>query len=86
MLINKDKYLRMEEIREQIQYKDGPIEICMNRLTSMEQYEMIRLLIAFPGKKVAICTHEHTNMYIDSILKRLKLTFYQCFSEEYLSR
>ena len=71
----------MDEIREKIQYKDGPIEICMNRLTSMEQYEMIRLIIAFPDKKISICTHEHTNMYVDSILKKLNVSFFQCFTD-----
>ena len=71
----------MDEIREKIQYKDGPIEICMNRLTSMEQYEMIRLIIAFPDKNISICTHEHTNMYVDSILKKLKVSFFQCFTD-----
>jgi len=74
----------MDEFREKIQYKDGPIEICMNRLTSMEQYEAIRLMIAFPGKKVSICTHEHTNSYVNSILKEMDVVFYQCFSEKYL--
>jgi len=71
----------MEEIREKIQYKDGPIEICMNRLTSMEQYEMIRLLIAFPEKKVSLCTHESTNRFIDDILKQMNISFFQCFTE-----
>ena len=75
----------MEEIREQIQYKDGPIEICMNRLTSMEQYEIIRLLIAFP-KKVSICTHEHTNRFIDDILKEMNISFFQCFTDVALFR
>lgn len=76
----------MDEVREKIQYKDGPIEICMNRLTSMEQYELIRLIIAFPEKKVSLCTHEHTNSFIDQILKELNITFYQCFSEKILFR
>jgi hypothetical protein len=71
----------MDEIREKIQYKDGPIEICMNRLTSMEQYEMIRLLIAFPEKKVLLCTHEHTNSFVDQILKEMNVSFFQCFTE-----
>ena len=79
MLINN-----MDEFREKIQYKDGPIEICMNRLTPIEHYEVIRLILAFPDKKVSICTHEHTNMYIDSILKKMNITFYQCFTEKAL--
>ena len=71
----------MEEIREKIQYKDGSIEICMNGRTSIEQYEIIRLLIAFPEKKVSLCTHESTNRFIDDILKQINISFFQCFTE-----
>lgn len=51
----------------------------MRNLTPKEQYECIRLLLATRTKDVYICTHEATNSYIDSILKQMKISFYQCF-------
>ena len=75
----------MEELREKIIYKDTPIEICMNALTSIEQYEVVRLANAFPTKQIHICTHEHTSVYIDDILKKIKnITFFQCFQPSML--
>jgi hypothetical protein len=71
----------MEEVRERIIYKNTPIEICLKQLTSIEQYELVRLLAIFPGKSVRVCTHENTSSYIDTILKRLRnVTFFHCFS------
>ena len=49
-----------------------------------EHYEIIRLLLATRTKDVCICTHESTNSYIDSLLKDLKINFYQCFQPEEL--
>jgi recombinational DNA repair protein RecR len=69
----------MEELREKIQYKDGPIEVCFKNLTPVDQYEVIRLILAFPDKEVSICTHDSTSTYIDNILKNLSVKFYQCF-------
>lgn len=69
----------MESIREQLLYKQNKVHICMRSLTPKEQYECIRLLLATRTKDVFICTHEATNSYIDSILKQLNLSFYQCF-------
>ena len=70
----------MEELREQFQYKDGSIEICFKKLTPMEQYEVIRLILSSPHKDVSICTHDATSSYIDNILKTLSIKFYQCFN------
>lgn len=70
----------MESIREQLLYKQNKVHICMRNLNSKEQYECIRLLLATRTKDVFICTHEATNTYIDSILKKLNVSFYQCFN------
>jgi hypothetical protein len=70
----------MEELREQFQYKEGSIEVCMKSLTSTEQYDLIRMIIASPTKEVLVCTHEHTSNYVNDILKQLgNVKFYQCF-------
>jgi len=70
----------MEEVRERIIYKSTPIEICLKKLTSIEQYELVRLLAVFPEKRVHICTHDNTSPYVDTILKRLSnIVFSQCF-------
>lgn len=70
----------MEELREKIVYKNTPIEICLKQLTSMEQYELVRLINAFPEKQIRICTHENASSYTQDILKQLRnITFFQCF-------
>ena len=75
----------MEELRETIIYKDKPIEICMKTLTSIEQYELIRIGNAFPHKQIRICTHENTSTYVDDILKQMKnVSFFQCYVEQSL--
>jgi len=75
----------MEELRETIIYKYRPIEICMKTLTSIEQYELVRLGNAFPNKQIKVCTHENTSRHIDDILKQMKnIQFYQCFYPEVL--
>lgn len=68
----------MEEFREKIQYKDGSIEICMNTLTSIEHYEMIRLIFAFRGKSVCVCKHGRANTYVEDILAELNVREYTC--------
>lgn len=71
----------MEEVRERIVYKNTPIEICLKQLTSIEQYELLRLLAVFPNKTVQICKHNNTSRYIDDILKHLRnVVFFQCSS------
>lgn len=52
----------------------------MSSLTKIEHYELVRLLLATRTKEVYICTHESTNYYINSLLKKLSVEFYQCFS------
>ena len=71
----------MELIREHLIYKNVPITICMKDLKPIEQYEVIRILLATRTKDVSICTHECTNEYIDKLLKQLPLKFTQCFKD-----
>lgn len=72
----------MELIREHLIYKDVPITICMKDLKPVEQYEVVRLILASSSKHVSICTHECTNSYIDGLLKNLPVKFVQCFYVE----
>ena len=72
----------MELIREHLIYKDVPIKICMKNLKPIEQYEVVRLILASNSKNVSICTHESTNSYIDGLLKKLQVAFIQCFQVE----
>lgn len=76
----------MEVIREQLVYKNVPVHICMKNLKPVEQYEVIRLILATRTENVFICTHDSTNEYIDSILKKIPIKFYQCFVPEYLNQ
>jgi hypothetical protein len=69
----------MDLIREHLMYKDVPITICMKTLKPIEQYEVIRLILATKAKNVTICTHEATNEYIDTLLKQLSVKYTQCF-------
>ena len=72
----------MDVIREHLIYKEVPLTICMAKLTQQERYEVIRLLVATRTKDVTICTHEATNDYITSILKKMNVSFGQCWKEE----
>jgi hypothetical protein len=74
----------MDLIREHLMYKDIPITICMKELKPIEQYEVIRILLATRTKEVKICTHDSTNNYITELLKKLPVQFVQCFAEEQL--
>ena len=74
----------MEELREKFQYKEGSIEVCFKSLTSKEQYEIIRLILACPGKSVSICTHDMSNSYVNDVLKLLRVEFYQCFRNDFI--
>lgn len=70
----------MDEIRQHLTYKNTPITICLGKLTTQEQYELIRIL--FESKTpVKICTHEITNVCILDVLKKLNLEFVQCWGE-----
>lgn len=72
----------MELIREHLMYKDVPITICMKSLKPIEQYEVIRILLATRTSGVKICTHESVNEYMTEMLKKLPVEFVQCFVEE----
>ena len=68
----------MEAIREQLVYKDGKVHICMKELKPVEQYEIIRLLIATRTKDVLICTHDSVNEYILKLIEKLQLNITPC--------
>ena len=68
----------MEAIREQLIYKEGTIIICMKELKHIEQYEVIRLLLATRTKDVLICTHESVNDYITKLISKLNLKITVC--------
>lgn len=70
----------MDIVREQLLYKENKVHICMSTLTKIEHYELIRLLLATRTTEVYICTHESTNSYINDLLKKLSVVFYQCLS------
>lgn len=72
----------MDVIREHLVYKNVPLTICMKQLKPIEQYEVIRLLLASKSKNIKICTHESTNDYITKLLKELPVEFVQCFVEQ----
>jgi len=74
----------MEEIRQHLTYKNTPLTICMGKLTSQEQYEVVRILLE-SKTPVRICTHECTNEYINRILKDLPIQFVQCWTIDLLS-
>jgi hypothetical protein len=70
----------MEAIREQLVYKEGKVLICMKELKPVEQYEVIRLLLATRTKDVLICTHESVNEYIAKLILKLHLETTICVS------
>lgn len=70
----------MEAIREQLVYKEGKVTICMKELKSVEQYEVIRLLLATRTKDVLICSHNSTNEYINKLIKKLQLDTTICLT------
>ena len=70
----------MEAIREQLVYKEGKVTICMKELKPIEQYEVIRLLLATRTKDVLICTHESVNEYIAKLVQKLQLETTVCVS------
>ena len=71
----------METLKEKISYTNTPITICMKEFTHMEQYEIVRLLLAHTRKDVSICTHDSTSPYINEILQELPIKFTQCYLE-----
>lgn len=75
----------MEVIKEHLIYKDVPILICMKNLKPLEQYEVIRILLATRTKDVSICRHESTNNYIDKLLEKIPVTFTHCSQQKSVS-
>ena len=71
----------MEIIREHLMYKNTLLNICMAKISPQEQYEVVRILLESKTKNVSICTHESTNSYIDTLLKKLNIKFCQCWKE-----
>ena len=74
----------MDIIREHLMYKNTPLTICMAKIPPQEQYEVIRILLESKTEEVSFCTHDSTNVYIDTILKKLNVKFVQCWQEEIL--
>jgi hypothetical protein len=70
----------MEAIREQLVYKEGKVLICMKELKPVEQYEVIRLLLATRTKDVLVCTHDSVNSYISKLINQLQLKITTCSS------
>ena len=70
----------MEAIREQLVYKEGKVLICMKELKPVDQYEVIRLLLATRTKDVLICSHDSTNEYINKLVQKLKLDTTVCLA------
>ena len=71
----------MEEIRQHLTYKNTPLTICLGKLTSQEQYEVVRILLE-SKTPVRVCTHDITNEYIIQVVKQLPVQFVQCWVEE----
>lgn len=73
----------MDEIRQHLTYRNTPLTICMAKLTSQEQYEVIRILLE-SKTPVKICTHEAISVYMTQVLAELPIKFVQCWKEEIL--
>jgi hypothetical protein len=71
----------MDVIKEHLIYKDVPVTICMKNLKPVEQYEIIRIILATRSKDVSICKHESTNSYIDDLIKKLPIKLIHCSQE-----
>ena len=54
----------MDVIREHLMYKNVPLKIEMNILRKVEQYEVIRLLLATRTKDVVVKVDDSINKYI----------------------
>lgn len=72
----------MDLIREHLMYKQTDLKICFSKLTTQEQYECIRLILASCRSNIEICTHEVNNPYILCLLKDIPVKFIQCWRED----
>lgn len=68
----------MDLIREHLIYKDVPIKICMKELNPIEQYEVIRFILATRTKDVSICKHNVVNEYIEKLIAQLPIQLVEC--------
>lgn len=71
----------MDVLKEQLMY-DTNILICFRDIEN--PYDAIRLILAYPNKKVSICTHDLSNTYVIDILQKMQITFVQCWTPEVL--
>jgi hypothetical protein len=67
----------MDSIREHLVYKNVPLDICFEHLTSQEQYEVIRILLE-SKTAVTICTHTKSNMFMNTLLEKLNVPLVAC--------
>jgi hypothetical protein len=68
----------MDVIREHLMYKNSPLNICMAKIHSHEQYEVIRIILESKTQDITICKHEATNQYIDILLQKLNISLKEC--------
>jgi hypothetical protein len=71
----------MEGLREQLIYKNVPVHICMKSLKPVEQYEVIRLILATRTENIHICAHDSVNSYILNLLNKLPIQSYRCLNQ-----
>jgi len=64
----------MDVIREHLMYKNIPLRIEMNTLKPVEQYEVIRLLLATRTKDVVVKIDDSVNKYVQNLLKKIGVT------------
>ena len=64
----------MDIVREHLMYKNVPIKIEMNTLKIVEQYEVIRLLVATRTKDVVVKIDESINKYVFNLLQKTGVT------------
>ena len=64
----------MDVIREHLMYKNVPLKIDMNILRTVEQYEVIRLLLATRTKDVVVKIDNSVNKYVRNLLSKIEVT------------
>jgi hypothetical protein len=70
----------MDVIREHLMYKNSPLNICMAKIQSQEQYEIIRIILESKTQDITVCKHGSTNVYIDTLLQKLNISVKECSS------
>ena len=64
----------MDVIREHLMYKNVPIQIEMKTLKPVEQYEVVRLLLATRTKDVIVKVDDSVNKYVRNLLEKIGVT------------